>query len=57
MGKKVEMVDESNVSCLRFLPFIYAKKVMFFNIIIDHIANLTLFPRKRQTVLIFSMLY
>lgn len=45
------MVDESNgVSCLRFLPFICVKKVLFFNIILDHIANLTLFPRKRKTV-------
>lgn len=52
------MVDESNgVSFLQFLPFICAKKVLFFNIILDHIANLTLFPRKRKTVLIFSMFY
>lgn len=27
--KKVEIVDENNVSCLRFLPFSCAKKEMF----------------------------
>ena len=30
MGKKVEIVDENNVSCLRFLPFICAKKEIFY---------------------------
>ena len=29
-GKKVEIVDENNVSCLRFLPFSCAKKEMFY---------------------------